>query len=247
MNLNIVERSKTLLLEVGAAPILYLMIALSIVSIAIMLERAIFFARTGVNLPRLAEELAAHLANGDLAQARELVSRSRSAEAAVVMAGLNRMAQGPAAVEEAMSGARVIQKMQLERRLGFLGTLGANAPFVGLLGTVIGIVQAFQRLEAAGASGGANGGVMGAIAEALVATAIGLVVAIPAVAAFNAFQRRIKIVLGNAEALTHVVLSHAKATNPGSTSGSGEHASSRREALDDSGIARFERLSAVPS
>ncbi len=247
MNLNIVERSKGLLLEVGAAPVLYLMIALSIASIAIMLERAIFFARTSVKLQELAEELAAHLASGNLAQARALVAHSRSAEAAVVVAGLNRMAQGPAAVEEAMSGARVIQKLRLERRLGFLGTLGANAPFVGLLGTVIGIVQAFQRLEAAGASGGANGGVMGAIAEALVATAIGLVVAIPAVAAFNAFQRRIKITMGNAEALTHVVLSHVKATNPGSVSGSGEHAVSRRETHDDSGIARFERRSAVPS
>jgi biopolymer transport protein ExbB len=106
--------------------------------------------------------------------------------------------------------------MRLERRLGFLGTLGSNAPFVGLLGTVIGIVQAFEQLQVAGAangSGGAMNGVMGAIAEALVATAIGLVVAIPAVAAFNAFQRRIKGILGNAEALRHVVLSYVKSTS----------------------------------
>jgi len=112
-----------------------------------------------------------------------------------------------------MSGASAVQRMRLERRLGFLGTLGSNAPFVGLLGTVIGIVQAFEQLQVAGSangSGGAMNNVMGAIAEALVATAIGLVVAIPAVAAFNAFQRRIKRVLGNAEALRHIVLSYVK-------------------------------------
>jgi biopolymer transport protein ExbB len=247
MNPTIVERSKALLLEVGAAPILYLMLALSIVSVAIMVERALFFVRTRISLPHLAEELATRLARGELVEAKELVLRSSSAEAAVVVAGLNRMAQGPAAVEEAMSGARVIQRMRLERRLGFLGTLGANAPFVGLLGTVIGIVQAFERLQTAGASGGATSSVMGAIAEALVATAIGLVVAIPAVAAFNAFQRRIKAILGNTEALTHIVLSHVKAVaTPHSDSGSGELAPRTPAAGETSRVARFERLSAVP-
>jgi biopolymer transport protein ExbB len=108
-----------------------------------------------------------------------------------------------------MASATVLQRMRLERRLTFLGTLGNNAPFVGLLGTVIGIVQAFHQLEQRGLGGSASSEVMGAIAEALVATAIGLAVAIPAVAAFNYFQRRIKTTLGNAEALEHLVLSYA--------------------------------------
>jgi len=131
----------------------------------------------------------------------------------IALTALSLSLTNAAAVEEAMSGASALQRMRLERRLGFLGTLGSNAPFVGLLGTVIGIVQAFEQLQVAGAangSGGAMNNVMGAIAEALVATAIGLVVAIPAVAAFNAFQRRIKRVLGNAEALRHIVLSYVK-------------------------------------
>jgi biopolymer transport protein ExbB len=106
--------------------------------------------------------------------------------------------------------------MRLERRLSFLGTLGNNAPFVGLLGTVIGIVQAFDKLQSATASGGGSE-VMGAIAEALVATAIGLAVAIPAVAAFNAFQRQIKSTLGNCEALTHILLTHLAARSPAQT------------------------------
>ena len=213
--MNIVERTKLILLEVGAAPIMYLMLALSVISVAIMVERALFFFRVRENLQRLAGELGSALDRDDIASARALVATSRSAESAIVAAGLSRLEQGAAAVEEAMSGASAVQRMRLERRLGFLGTLGSNAPFVGLLGTVIGIVQAFEQLQIAGAatgSGGGMNGVMGAIAEALVATAIGLVVAIPAVAAFNAFQRRIKGTLGNAEALRHIVLSYVKAT-----------------------------------
>ena len=130
-----------------------------------------------------------------------------------------------------MAGASAVQRMRLERRLGFLGTLGSNAPFVGLLGTVIGIVQAFDQLQLAGTangSGGAMGGVMGAIAEALVATAIGLVVAIPAVAAFNA------------EALRHIVLSHVKAVSGPSTGSAPQAAGS-----ENSHVVRLDQLSAV--
>jgi biopolymer transport protein ExbB/TolQ len=213
--MNIIERSKLVLLDVGASPILYLMLGLSVVSVAIMVERSVFFFRVREDLEALAHRLGQALETGDVGAAERLVAASASVESAIVAAGLSRIAHGAAAVEEAMSGASAVQRMRLERRLGFLGTLGSNAPFVGLLGTVIGIVQAFEQLQLAGAangSGGAMNGVMGAIAEALVATAIGLVVAIPAVAAFNAFQRRIKRTLGNAEALRHVVLSYVKAS-----------------------------------
>ena len=240
--MNIVERSKLVLLEVGASPILYLMLALSLISVAIIAERAFFFYRVRENLQQLASALASALERSDLVSAKLLVDSSPSAESAIVAAGLSRMEHGPAAVEEAMSGASAVQRMRLEQRLGFLGTLGSNAPFVGLLGTVIGIVQAFEQLQQAGAangSGGAMNGVMGAIAEALVATAIGLFVAIPAVAAFNAFQRRIKRILGNAEALRHIVLSYVKAL-PRSTDGiSGDAPRS-----EDSQVVPFEQLRA---
>ncbi len=240
--MNIVERSKLILLEVGASPIMYLMLALSVVSVAIMIERSLFFFRVRENLQRLATELASSLDRGEVDAARQLVASSQSAESAIVAAGLSRLEHGSAAVEEAMSGAAAVQRMRLERRLGFLGTLGSNAPFVGLLGTVIGIVQAFEQLQMAGAangSGGAMNGVMGAIAEALVATAIGLVVAIPAVAAFNAFQRRIKGTLGNAEALRHIVLSYVKALPRRS-----DRASGPAHGSEDSSVVPFEQLRA---
>jgi biopolymer transport protein ExbB len=210
--MNIVERSKDILLQVGAAPILYLMIALSVMSIAVMLERAWFFFVSSEDLGRMASALDERLAAGDLAGARALTDSSRSVEGAIVRAGLVHGERGADAASEAMASATAIGRLRLERRLSFLGTLGNNAPFVGLLGTVIGIVQAFHELEQAGMGGSASANIMGAIAEALVATAIGLAVAIPAVAAFNYFQRRIKTTLGNAEALEHIVLSHLLGT-----------------------------------
>ena len=210
--MSLVERSKVILLDLGASPILYLMIVLSVISVAIMLERAWFFATIRENVERLARLLSDRLDQNDVSGAYQTVAASRSAEAAVVAAGLRQLNRGPEAAEEAMASATALQRLRLERRLAFLGTLGNNAPFVGLLGTVIGIVQAFDSLQSAGTgSSGAGAEVMGAIAEALVATAIGLAVAIPAVAAFNYFQRRIKSTLGNAEALRHIVLSHLKA------------------------------------
>ena len=213
--MNIVERSKVLLLDIGASPILYLMIALSVVSLAIMIERAWFFFRVSENLVSLAAALGARLESGDVRGAQELVKKSRSVEAAIVTAGLLQIEKGSDTAAEVMASATALQKMRLERRLAFLGTLGNNAPFVGLLGTVIGIVQAFDKLQSSGMQGGGGGpatDVMGAISEALVATAIGLAVAIPAVAAFNYFQRRIKGTLGNAEALTHLVLAYTKSS-----------------------------------
>jgi biopolymer transport protein ExbB len=139
----------------------------------------------------------------------------------VVIAGIVEAGMGADAAQEAMSGASALQRLKLERRLAFLGTLGNNAPFIGLLGTVIGIVGAFDELgKAKNATMQAAGqvapeAVMNNIAEALVATAVGLLVAIPAVAAFNAFQRVVKTTLSNTEALSHVLLAHLKATGAG--------------------------------
>jgi biopolymer transport protein ExbB len=124
--------------------------------------------------------------------------------------------RGARAAQEAMQGAQALQRMKLERRLAFLGTLGNNAPFIGLLGTVIGVVEAFEALgkpsaAAATAKDGAFSApteVMAAIAEALVATAIGIAVAIPAVAMYNYYQRLSRSILANTDALSHVLLAH---------------------------------------
>ncbi len=94
---------------------------------------------------------------------------------------------------------------QWERNLAILATIGNNAPFVGLFGTVIGIIQAFHDLSSQAGTGIQT--VSMGISEALIATAVGILVAIPAVVSFNLFQRRVKRALQEAEALKSYLLS----------------------------------------
>ncbi|HSO33540.1 MAG TPA: MotA/TolQ/ExbB proton channel family protein [Labilithrix sp.] len=214
--MDIVSQGKTLMLAMGASPILYLMLGLSVFSLGIILERAWFFACTSDDLERLARQLDANLEAGDVEAAIVRMKESRSAEAAIVITGLLKAPRGAEAAAEAMIGATAVQRMKLERGLAYLGTLGNNAPFIGLFGTVVGIIMAFEKLGTAGkaaagaASAAASADVMSSIAEALVATAIGLLVAIPSVAFYNYFQRRIKATVSNTEALTRIVLSWLK-------------------------------------
>jgi biopolymer transport protein ExbB len=199
---------------------MWLMIALSVASVTIMLERGWFYYSIRDDIPALAQTLRDRLRDDDVGAALGLLEKSPSAEAAVVVAGLREADRGPTAADKAMRGAAALQKMKLERRLAFLGTLGNNAPFIGLFGTVIGVVQAFEQLGKQGmgaaqsASAGAPQEVMAAIAEALVATAVGLAVAIPAVAAYNFYQRHTRAVLGNTDALSNVLLAYLSAEPP---------------------------------
>lgn len=205
--MNVVIRAKALMLAMGASPILYLMLALSVVSLAIIVERAWFFFRASGNVEKLAADLDHDLGSGNLEGAQRRFERESAAEARIVLAGLRKADQGVEAAVDAMAGESSLQRMKLERGLAYLGTLGSNAPFIGLLGTVVGIVMAFDQLSGSGGSGaaGASANVMASIAEALVATAVGLAVAIPAIVAYNYFQRRIKSILANTDVLSRVL------------------------------------------
>lgn len=214
---SLIERVKSAMVGLGTGWILVLMLVLSIISLAIMLERAWLYWSLRDDIEGLMRDFGRLLRGGDLEGARQRLEASRSAEAAVVIAGVVEAAHGVDAAEEAMEGASALQRLKLEKRLAFLGTLGNNAPFIGLLGTVIGIVAAFDELSkvkmaAAGQSTQlAPEAVMARISEALVATAIGILIALPAVMAFNAFQRVVRGTVANTEALGHVLLAHLKA------------------------------------
>lgn len=217
--MSIVEHLKHVLLDLRAAWVMWILLGLSVASVLLIAERAIFFRSLRDDVRALARELDALLRAGRYREAIERMSRSPSPEAAAVLAGLRNADLGPLAAEKAIGGALALERTRMERGLAFLGTLGNNAPFVGLLGTVIGIIEAFEllgRTEGAGASGGALApqAIMSSIAEALVATAVGLFVAIPAVAAFNYFQRKIANALARSEALTSVLLAHLNAEEP---------------------------------
>lgn len=222
-----IERVQTAMVGLGAGWVLWLMLFLSIVSLAIMLERGWLYYSLRDDVPALMRDLGRLLRSGDLEGARRRLEQSPSAEAAVVIAGVVEANMGYEAAEHAMQGASALQRLKLEKRLAFLGTLGNNAPFIGLLGTVIGIVGAFAELGKARTMASASAAVapeavMSNIAEALVATAVGLVVAIPAVAAFNAFQRVVRATLANTEALQHLLLAHLSSTGTASGDVEGE-------------------------
>jgi biopolymer transport protein ExbB len=168
------------LVGAGATWVLWLLAGLSVASLAIVLERLVFFSVHGKRL-----------------------------EASIASAG--EQASCPAEAEVRMAAESQTQRLRCERNLAFLGTLGNNAPFVGLLGTVIGIIGAFRQLDVSG--GQLTAGLMAEIGEALATTALGLLVALPAVAAYNGFQRAIQVRLNRGDARGREVIAklHARA------------------------------------
>jgi biopolymer transport protein ExbB len=203
-----IENKLRALATMGAGWVMWLLLALSVLVVAVAIERGIvlFVSRADIALLRL--NLASALGRGDLTAARTCVVTSRSVEARVVAAGLGALPRGAAAVEERMASEAQMTRLALEQRLAVLGTVGSNAPFIGLLGTVIGIIRAFHALDAGG--GQVSTALMSEIGEALTATAVGLLVALPAVALFNFFQRQISSRIARAEALGREVLSYVK-------------------------------------
>jgi biopolymer transport protein ExbB len=240
--MNLVEWIQRLMTNFGAEWVMWLMIGLSVISVAIMLERGWFYWSLRDDLGALAAGLRKALRQNDFDLAKKQLEASPSAEAAVVLAGLMEADRGPRSAEEAMHGASALQRMKLERRLAYLGTLGNNAPFIGLFGTVIGVVQAFEALgdqkivtaAADAAQMSAPQEVMAAIAEALVATAVGLVVAIPAVAMYNIFQRQARGILANTEALSRVLLAHLVAEPAANSAGAPATGATAPEARTES-------------
>ncbi len=198
------------LTNLGAEWVLWLLVALSVASIGVILERAAFFL---ARRPRDADDIARRLLAGDLSGAAAAVEGRSGMEADVVRAAVTHAGKGAEAVREVISGTIERSRVEYERNLGFLGTLGNNAPFIGLFGTVLGIIRAFIDLSKnPGAAG--TGTVMAGISEALVATAVGLFVALPAVIFYNLFQRGLRRTAQRATALGHAAVAHLE-TRPG--------------------------------
>lgn len=187
--------------------VLYLLIALSVVSVAVMVERALFFRRHRIDIDTVRRAVKSHLDRGDFAGAATYLGQFDSLETNVVLFGLREHHAGPDSVEDLLRGAEAKEKLRYGRWLSFLATVGSNAPFIGLFGTVLGIIRAFGDM----AGDGAGASVMGGISEALIATAVGLLVAIPAVIAYNAFMGRVKTTMANSELLSRTFLSALKA------------------------------------
>jgi biopolymer transport protein ExbB/TolQ len=208
---SIEDRLLDLMLRAGSHWVLYLLLGLSLVSLAIVAERIWFFVQERAPRERLAAAMTALRSQGPSAALSKLAG-ARSMEVAVARALLTHADDSTAAIEEYKAAALEDERVRYEQRLAFLGTLGNNAPFIGLFGTVLGIIRSFHDL--AGNNLAATQAVMPGIASSLVATGIGLLVALPAVATYNTFTRRVEISTSGAEATAHQILAHLKSTRP---------------------------------
>lgn len=171
---------------------LVILLFCSVLSISFMIERILYFRKAGGS----GDEILAHvhklLEQDKAVEAQNWCHRQKSAVSQVIHYGLLHAARPRKDLEDLLATKRMEERLKLEKNLGVLGTLGNTAPFIGLFGTVVGIIRAFRDLAASG--GGGPSVVAKGIAEALVATAAGLLVAIPAVIVYNYFMKKVKVV-----------------------------------------------------
>ena len=191
-----------------ATAILWGLVAVSVISLGLIIERWITLRavtqRSFKNRQRMREALQSY----NLSEIEELARDKDSLEGRALAYGLRHVKEsGTKGLDQIFNSYALLERPQLERSLNFLATVGSNAPFVGLLGTVLGIMKAFKDL--AGNASGGNEVVMAGISEALVATAIGLLVAIPAVIAYNAFQRQVRQALQGIEIVRELCTAYA--------------------------------------
>jgi biopolymer transport protein ExbB len=192
----------------GAEWVMWLLIGLGSVLGVLVIERLRLYASTQIDISDIGLKLVHHLESGEIDKARGLVAGSQAMEKRVIADALQVWSRGYHAVEHVIQSSLERERQRFDRYLGFIGTLGSNAPFIGLFGTVVGIIISFQRLASDPKGGMAVVGP--GIAEALVATAMGLLVAIPAVVAFNSFKGVVGKRIGNTELLGRIVMAQLK-------------------------------------
>jgi biopolymer transport protein ExbB/TolQ len=171
----LIERLMKLAL-LGSEWVLYLLLVLSVFSIATMVERTVYFFRRRVDIDQLRSQIISALEEHKIEELATALEAQRSVQARIVRVALRWLHGGADALADAVSSELARVRTELERGSNLLGTLGNNAPFVGLFGTVLGVIIAFSALGESGGNTDAMGGVMAGIAEALVATGVGLFV-----------------------------------------------------------------------
>ena len=211
---DVITRIRNGLDSLGAEWVLWLLFALSAISIAFMVERWLFYRKRRVDAVALGDAVKKDLEAGAWdAVSKALAQHGDAMEVHVAQTLIESRHRPVEALEDLKLAATEGARLSYERRLGFLATVGSNAPFVGLFGTVIGIIAAFADLEQAYSSPAVTNKtqlIMGSISEALVATAVGLLVAIPAVAAYNSCQRRVDESVTASEVMARNVLARIR-------------------------------------
>jgi biopolymer transport protein ExbB len=197
MELNIVDTlrsSFTMIILMGC----------SVVALTFIFERWLYYKHTSVDADRFFIKIKDAFRNDGIEKAISVCNSSLSPLAAVVKSGLEESGKDARSVEEMMDAMAIDQRTKLEKNLSILGTLGNIAPLIGLFGTVVGIIRAFHSLSVSGSAGPSV--ISAGIAEALITTAAGLVVAVPAVIFYNYYLRRVTTIMNEIESVSKKVM-----------------------------------------
>jgi biopolymer transport protein ExbB len=171
-------------------PAMWVLLLMSVVAVAIVIERLLFFSTQHSDTKGLLRDIGQRISADDLPGAIKVCKQNKGMLPRILEFGLARGEKNRADITDALSIALMENLNALERNLGVIGTIAVIAPFVGLAGTVLGIIRAFQDIALKGNSTPAV--VAAGVSEALITTFAGLVVAVISVVFFNYFKTRIK-------------------------------------------------------
>lgn len=189
--------------------VLWLLLALSVISLGVIFERFFALKRVSSESQRVRLRVKIALQNNSVEDIEDLAKDPSSLEGRIAGYALRHMKEsGSRGLEEFFNTFVLNEKPELEKFLGFLATVGSNAPYIGLFGTVLGIMKAFNDLSVASEAGQQT--VMAGISVALVATAAGLFVAIPAVVFFNYYSKQVREIFQNLESVRELCVTYAK-------------------------------------
>ncbi|MDD5528881.1 MAG: MotA/TolQ/ExbB proton channel family protein [bacterium] len=172
------------------SPVFDILFACSALALGVSLERLWTFHYLNMNLSAFMEKVRLLMANKKYAEVVEACDNENKPLPKMLRVGAVNITQGRKNITKLMEAQKLSEREALERFLPILGTLGNTAPFIGLLGTVIGIIRSFKLLQTSASAGPMA--IMVGIAEALITTAMGLVVAVPCVILFNYFSDKVK-------------------------------------------------------
>jgi len=171
--------------------VIFVLFGCSILSLAIIIERCLYYrARSRIKRKDFMEEIGTELKRGRLMNALSICENTNTPFSSVVYSGLSLYGHNESVISNAMEREVTIETTKLEQYTSIVGTIASTAVYIGLFGTVLGIIRAFHDISQSSGSGGINV-VINGIAEALICTAAGLCVAVPAVIAYNYFIKRI--------------------------------------------------------
>ena len=194
--------------QFGHEVTLWILVILSILSLTFILERFFTLRKVKTDSEKVSGQISETLQSSQLSEIEEFNKDKATMTGRALAYGLRHVKDnGSEGLEEIFSAYKLTEKPKLEKYLNFLATVGSNAPFIGLLGTVFGIMDAFRGLAT---SQGEATAVMNGISEALVATAVGLLVAIPAIIAYNYFQRQVKASIQGLDGIRDLCLAYSK-------------------------------------